>query len=76
LATKFEIFTGNDGQFYWRFKGANGETVCHSEGYTTKQSAQVGINSVKNGAVSAEIVDLTQSTTNVLAGRGIFGSLR
>lgn len=56
---KFEIFKGNDSQYYWRFKAPNGETMCHSEGYTAKASAQDAINSVKSNARDAKIVDLT-----------------
>ena len=57
MAAKFEIETGKDGQFYWHFKSANGEIVCHSEGYTTKDSAMTGIESVKQNAAGAVIQD-------------------
>jgi hypothetical protein len=36
----FEILRANAGGYFWRLKGANGETLCHSEVYTSKQSAQ------------------------------------
>lgn len=45
--SKFSIFQGRDGQYYWRLKASNGETLCHSEGYTAKQSAQRGVESCK-----------------------------
>ena len=57
MAAKFEIFTGEDNQFYWHFKAANGEIVCQSEGYTTKDSAKTGIQSVKDNAAGAAIED-------------------
>ncbi|MAS87324.1 MAG: hypothetical protein CMH30_05025 [Micavibrio sp.] len=44
---KFTLFTGRNGQFYWNLKAANGETLCHSEGYTTKQNAKNGIEACK-----------------------------
>jgi len=37
-----ELFIGRNGQYYWRVKASNGETLCCSEGYTTKQSAEHG----------------------------------
>lgn len=39
----FEIIVGRDGQFYWRLKAANGQILCHSEGYVTRQAAQHGV---------------------------------
>jgi|APFre7841882793_1041355.scaffolds.fasta_scaffold59464_2 uncharacterized protein YegP (UPF0339 family) len=34
-----EIHTSASGQFYWTLKAANGETLCHSEMYTTEAAA-------------------------------------
>lgn len=46
---KFEILTAANGQFYWHFKAGNGEILCHSETYTSKQSAENGFQSlIKN----------------------------
>lgn len=45
--TEFQIFRGQDAQFYFRYDGANGEQILSSEGYTTKQNCQNGIASVK-----------------------------
>ncbi|MEQ8252034.1 MAG: DUF1508 domain-containing protein [Oceanibaculum nanhaiense] len=55
----FEIFRANTGGYFWRLKGVNGETLCHSEVYTTKQSAQVGIDAVKRIAPLAPVHDRT-----------------
>lgn len=57
--TKFEILRNVAGQFYWRYKASNGEIVAVSEAYTTKESCKNGIDSIKNGALFAEIEDLT-----------------
>lgn len=54
---KFTIFTGKDSQFYWNLKADNGEVICQSQGYTTRQSAENGIESVRSNAPTAEIVD-------------------
>lgn len=37
--TQYQIFKGQDKQFYWRLVGKNGETICVSEGYTRRSSA-------------------------------------
>ncbi|MEM6785466.1 MAG: YegP family protein [Bacteroidota bacterium] len=58
MAAKFELFKGRDGQYYFRLKAVNGETIAVSEGYTTKASAKNGIASVKKNAPIAETVEL------------------
>lgn len=55
---KFQVFIGEDGQFYFKLKAANGEIICASQGYTTKQSCLVGIDAVKSVAASAPIEEL------------------
>jgi len=55
----FEILRATSGGYYWRLKAANGEVLCHSEVYTTKQSAQVGIEAVKRLAPGAPTYDRT-----------------
>ena len=46
---KFEILPTANGQHYWRFKAANGEILCHSENYASKQGAENGVQSlIKN----------------------------
>lgn len=39
MVVQYQIFKGSDKQWYWRLVGANGETVCSSEGYTRLSSA-------------------------------------
>lgn len=53
--SKFTIFQGTDRQWYFRLRAPNGETLCHSEGYTTHQSAQHGVNAVKAYALNANV---------------------
>lgn len=55
----FEIFRVTSGGYFWHLKAANGEKLCHSEVYTTKQSAQAGIEAVKRIASSAPVMDRT-----------------
>ena len=47
---KFVIKTGTNGQYYFSLKAGNGEKILSSEGYTTKASCDVGIDSVKANA--------------------------
>jgi len=53
---KFELYTDKAGEFRFRLKATNGQVIAVSEGYTTKASAENGIESVKNNAPDAEIV--------------------
>lgn len=55
----FEIFRAQSGGYFWRLKANNGETLCHSEVYTTKQGAQNGIDAVKRVAPGALVYDRT-----------------
>ncbi len=56
---KFEIFIGADGQFYFHLMAENGLIIAASQGYTTKQSAQNGIEAIMRVAPQSEVVDLT-----------------
>jgi uncharacterized protein YegP (UPF0339 family) len=55
----FSIWKSRDDQFYFELKADNGETVAVSELYTRKESARETIESIKRGAGSAGIHDLT-----------------
>ena len=48
-----------DSQFSWKLNAANGQTLCMSEGYTTKQNAINGIVSCRRNAPDADIDDQT-----------------
>jgi len=47
MAGKFEIFRGDDRQYYFRLKAANGESILASEAYRSKASAENGIAAVR-----------------------------
>jgi uncharacterized protein YegP (UPF0339 family) len=59
VPARFELFRDAGGKFRFRLKAANGEVIASSEAYTSKASAQGGIESVKTNAASAEVVDQT-----------------
>ena len=50
MAAKFQIFLGQDRQYYFRLLANQGERILHSEGYTSKLGAQNGIAAVKTAA--------------------------
>lgn len=59
MTEKFEIYRDKASEYRFRLVAPNGEIIAVSEGYTTKQSAQRGVEAVKKYAGSAEIEDLT-----------------
>ncbi len=61
----FEIFLGADGQFYFHLKAENGLIIAASQGYTSKQSAENGIESIKRVAAQAEVMDQTATPTMI-----------
>lgn len=48
---KYQIFKGEDGQFWFHLMAGNGKLILKSEGYTAKHSCQDGIQSVKTNAL-------------------------
>lgn len=48
--SKFTIFKGSNGNYYFNLKASNGEKVLSSEGYTSKIACQNGIDSVKENS--------------------------
>lgn len=58
---KFEIYKDKAGEFRFRFKAPNGETMCSSEGYKAKKSALDAIESIKKNAPAANIDDQAKS---------------
>jgi uncharacterized protein YegP (UPF0339 family) len=50
MASKFDLKQGGSGQFLFNLKAGNGEVILTSELYKQKQSAIVGIDSVKANA--------------------------
>ena len=59
LRHMFRIFKAAGGGYFWNLKAANGETLCHSEVYTTKQKALIGIAAAKRIAPDAPTEDNT-----------------
>ncbi|OZD68937.1 DUF1508 domain-containing protein [Rhodococcoides fascians] len=59
MAGKFELYTDSAGKYRFRLKAGNGEIIASGEAYNSKAAAQNGIESVRNNAPTAPVVDLT-----------------
>jgi uncharacterized protein YegP (UPF0339 family) len=58
---QFEIFEGEDGQFYFRLLAGNGENILRSEGYVRRSGAENGIASVKVNGIDAQRYDVQEN---------------
>jgi uncharacterized protein YegP (UPF0339 family) len=56
---KFEIFLDKEKKFRFRLKAPNGEIICQSEGYESKQACKDTIVALPEYALKAKIFDLT-----------------
>ena len=55
----FQIYTRKDGEYSWRLKSGNGQTIATAgEGFTTKAAAQNGIDAVKKDAADAKVEEV------------------
>ncbi|WP_194762869.1 YegP family protein [Microbacterium sp. UFMG61] len=58
MAGKFELYTDSAGGHRFRLKAGNGEVIASSESYTSRSAAKNGVESVKNNAPRATVVEL------------------
>ena len=61
---KFEIFQGEDEQYYFHLKAANGEIILASEGYVSKQGAENGVASVEANAVDLAQFEIREADSD------------
>ncbi len=54
MAGRFEYYTDKAGEFRFRLKAGNGETILASEGYTSKAGCTNGIESVQKNCLDEE----------------------
>ena len=58
MAATFELYKDKKGEFRWRLRHENGNIIADSgEGYADKDGAKNGINSVKENAPTAPVID-------------------
>ena len=50
MAGKFEVYADKGGEFRFRLKASNGQTILGGEGYKAKASCMNGVESVKKNA--------------------------
>ncbi len=55
--SKFKILQNAKGEYYWKFVANNGEPICWTEAYASKESAMHAIDLVKADAPHAEVVE-------------------
>ena len=56
---KFDLFTAKNGEYYFNVRASNGQIIGSSEGYNSLSSRSKGMNSVRQNAADAIVVDLT-----------------
>lgn len=54
MAGKFECYKDKAGEFRFRLKAGNGETILSSEGYKSKASCTNGIESVRKNSANPD----------------------
>ncbi|WP_266082016.1 HVO_2922 family protein [Haladaptatus caseinilyticus] len=59
---RFELYQDTADEWRWRLVATNGNIIADSgEGYTSKQGAKRGIQSVKKSASNAQVIESDQS---------------
>jgi uncharacterized protein YegP (UPF0339 family) len=59
MAAKFEVYADNSGNYRWRLKSGNGQTIASSgESFDSKSNAKRAAETVKTAAGSATIVEV------------------
>jgi len=57
----FELFEDSEGKYRWRLVHDNGNIIADSgEGYATEQKARQGLESVKENAPGADVVEVEE----------------
>ncbi|MBN1691624.1 MAG: YegP family protein [Dehalococcoidia bacterium] len=58
MAAKFELYKDKKGEYRWKLLATNGQVIAVGEGYTSKDSAKKGIESVKKNAPTAKVSEI------------------
>ena len=61
MAGKFEVYKDKAGEFRFRLKAGNGETILTSEGYKAKASAMNGVASVQKNSGDEKLFDKSET---------------
>lgn len=55
---KFEIYKDKAGHFRVRLVAKNGNTICSTEGYTTKSAAKKSITTICSASADTPVVEM------------------
>ncbi len=58
---KFDLFTSKEGQHFFNVRSSNGQIIAASEGYNSLSSRSKGMNSVRQNATDAIVIDFTDA---------------
>ena len=58
MAGTFELWVDKGGDWRFNLKASNGQVIATSQGYSSKANALGGIESVRNNAPDAPVVEL------------------
>lgn len=57
----FQIYRGDDGQYYWRLRAANNETVADgSEGYVSKRNVMRAVSKLANQMLNLQDIPVIE----------------
>ena len=59
MAGKFEVYKDGKGKHRFRLKAGNGQIIATGEAYESMAACMNGIDSVRNHATGAPVVDMT-----------------
>lgn len=59
LPERYDVFEGKGGKWYFNLKAANHQVILSSQGYSSKNSAEGGTESVARNAPDAKVDDQT-----------------
>ena len=62
---RYEYYKGRDGDWYWRFRAANGRITKHGEGYSSKSGVLRAIRSESETAYRFVLHGLVESSEHV-----------
>lgn len=60
MAGKFEVYQDKGGKYRFRLKAGNGQTIAVSEEYESKAACMNGVESVKENAPEASVVEIEE----------------
>ncbi len=60
MAGKFEVYTDKSDKYRFRLKAGNGQVIATGQAYASKESCLKGIESIKNNAKDAEVVEVEE----------------